>query len=346
MKTHPENDEHADALTQALRKLDAARAIGHARNVAEALEAVATQQLENGDPTAASTALEQAAAQWGKLGEIERQGNCSLLSACGWRLAGDLNAAARVLSAVPALLPVRLQHAIQLERCEQLLAAGKPVEAEASMDGLIESLHDEEASSRAILLQRRAAARLANADVMGAADDFMAAAQCLEKLGATMDAEAAVLAAAAALANGDTVMAERRFAAVCTKVPRDGAAAARRGLVGGHIAIAAGNAALAVQRFDMARQGALDIGDPVSYLAATLAAAHAAETIPDIDGAYARLATAWTTLGDKLGRQAAAQALRPELAGLRERVGAPAFTAAKQAYEAKQRGCEALGGRP
>jgi hypothetical protein len=98
-----------------------------------------------------------------------------------------------------------------------------------------------------------------------------------------------------------------------------------------------GNAALALKRFDEARQGALDVVDAVSYLVAAISASQAAEDMGDFETAYARLAIAWASLSDLLDANTAAQMIRPELEGLRERLGTDDFTAAKHQYEKKRR---------
>ncbi len=311
------------------------RATGGAAQ-ATRLEALATRRLEAGEIAAAAASLEAAGMIWSRLGESEREGTCLLLAATHLRLAGDLGAARRVLAlAEVAPLSERLRRGCALEGCEQELAGGHPESALAGFGRILDTLTapgDE--LDRSLVLQRRAVAALACRREAGAAEDFLQAARIFDGHAAHADAEAARLAAASILAASDPARAEQILARVRQNAPRDGAAATRRGLVGGKVAVSAGDPALALRCFDDARQGALGMDDPVSYYAAALGASRAAETMGDLETAYARLATAWATLADKLGKEGAAAMLRPELSGLRERAGTEAFAAAKQRYEA------------
>ena len=86
-----------------------------------------------------------------------------------------------------------------------------------------------------------------------------------------------------------------------------------------------------------ARQGALDAGDPASYALAAQRAAQLAQAQGDTASAYARLATAWATLRDAVGPQAAQAACQPLLQALKADVGDSAFLAAKALYEARRK---------
>jgi hypothetical protein len=189
---------------------------------------------------------------------------------------------------------------------------------------------------RAQLLQRRAAASLASQCSLEAANDLLHASRLYLERGHPADGEACALAAASVLAEVDAAAAERVISEISATVPADGAAATRRGLVGGRVAMQSGAASLALQRFDEARQGALDVADPISYFAAAVEASHAAEALGEPRTAYARLVTAWASLSDILGREDAARLVRPALEGLRDRLGAQRFVAAKREYESER----------
>lgn len=306
---------------------------------AEALESGARQLLAQADLAGAATRLQEAADLWQEINSDDRAASCLLLAASTWRLAGVLDASHAMVEQATALrMSPELARGFELERAEQALARGHPAQAHALMDAFLER-HGEQLDPllRAQVLQRRAAAATAAHHWPQAASDFSAAAELLQAAGHAADAEAARLAGAAALAHSDTLAAESAWDELVALPASDGAAAARRGLVGGHIALLRGDLPAAVQRFDAARQGALDARDALSYLAAST---HAADVLVELDlaqQAYARLATAWVTLGDLLGREAGADLVRPPMLRLRERLGEPVFGRVREGYEVARR---------
>lgn len=315
------------------------RTEGSREQLAEALEKLASILMQEVDLLEAATTLEEAATLWSEIGTKDRQGNCLILAASSRRLAGDLTGARRVLEkGLGAELPSRLKDGFDVEWCEQELANGRPANAYNCFTHVINRLADElEPMQLSQLYQRRAAAATANRQARDAADDFLQSATIFKNQGFHADAEASALAAAAVLAEDDPDTAESIMSQIYKTVPADGAAAARRGLVGGKVALEMGNLVLALMRFDQARQGALDVREPISYRTAAVEASHAAESLGDFETAYARLATGWASLSDILGRDIAAQMMRPELEGLRERIGTGNFAAVKQEYEKKRR---------
>lgn len=331
--------ENRSAVSVARNTVARCREAGDPRRLAEALESLASASTREVDLLGSAAALEEAADLWSTLGAPERQGSCLLLAASTRRLAGDPKGARRDLElGLAAELPPRIKKGFEAEWCEQELANGRAESAYQGFTRLLASVTDElEPVQRAQLYQRRAAAATAGQQHPQAADDFLRSAVILREQGYHADAEASTLAAAAVLSDAEPELAECVVAAVLQNVPTDGAAAARRGLVGGRIAMRAGRPIVALERFDAARQGALDVGDLLSYHVAAVEAAHAAEALGDFETAYARLATAWASLSDTLGREAAAQMIRPELQGLRERLGADSFAAAKRKYETGRR---------
>jgi tetratricopeptide (TPR) repeat protein len=305
---------------------------GDPAQLAEALETFANAAMADGDLASAASALEEAASLWDSTSQRERQGNCLLLAATTQRLRGDLGAARLNLDrAKGADLPPAVRSAFKVEEAEQALLQGDADEATSLLTEVLAVLGDEPA--RAQILQRRAAAAVAAGRWREAAADLMDAEDLYSAHNAPDEAEAAALGAAAAVANVDPETAERVWAAVSASSPRDGGAAAQRGIIGGRVAMLAGDPALALKRFDAARQGALDSADPFAYLAAVAEAVQAAETLGDDSTAYARLATAWATIGDLLGAENGRQLVRPQLEQLRDRLGPDRFNAARTAYE-------------
>ncbi|MEU6863240.1 hypothetical protein ABZ924_08215 [Streptomyces sp. NPDC046876] len=361
MTTMPEPPPATAAARQQVAELRG----GDPAELAEALEQLATAAMDEGDLGAAAAALEEAAGLWDRTREAERQGFCLLLAATAQRLRGDLGAARHNLErAAAADLPEAVRRAFGTEQAEQALAAG---DAQAAYEGFGAALDALDAAGqapldaagpdaadaagpdapaaagpdalvRARILQRRAAAALAAQRWYDAAGDLMDAEELLFAHGDHDEAEAAALGAALAVAHVAPDTAERVWDAATATAPRDGVAAARRAVAGGRIALLADDPARALRRFDEARRAALDAADPLAYLAAVQEAVGAAELLGDDATAYARLATAWATVGDLLGRELSRRLVRPLLEGLRERLGPRRFAAARTAYEARADG--------
>lgn len=307
----------------------------------ERLETQARARLVEADLDGAASLLQQAARDWVVLDNAERAGTCWLLAASTLRLAGRPDAASEAARNAQELrhLPAALRRGVEMELAEQALSNGDAALAQQRF-GVVLTRHAEhlDAPLRAVVLQRRAAAASAAHDERGAARDFCAAADLMEQQGGkAADAEAARLAAAACLAHVDPQGAEALWRQVDQHPPHDGASAARRGLVGGQIALQGQEQALALARFGAARQGALDARDAAAYLAASVQSANLLEQQGQMEDAYARLASAWVTLGSLLGRESAATLVRPALQGLRERMGADVFQRVKDAHEATRR---------
>lgn len=330
--------ERGKLASTAQEKVNESRMQGNPAYLADSLEALAAALLKEGDILAAAVALEEAAELWSNLHLGERQGSCLLLATSSRRLAGDLDGAKRnLVIAMAEELPKKIKNGFDVEWCEQELANGRCNNAYDGFTRILGQLAEESDSFlEAQLYQRRAVAAMACQWWVEAAEDFLHTSTIFQQHGFHADAEASALAAASALITVHPDSAERIVSELYKTVPADGASATRRGLVGGKVAMKIGNAALALKRFDEARQGALDVVDAVSYLAAAISASNAAEYMGDFKTAYARLATAWASLSDLLDANAAAQMIQPELEGLQERLGTDDFTAAKHQYEKKR----------
>lgn len=323
----------------AQENVNESRIQGNLERLAESLEALAAALLKEADLLAAADALEEAAGLWSKMHSNERQGSCLLLATSSRRLAGDLEGARKdLVAALAADLPQKIKNGFDVEWCEQELANGRCDSAYDGFTRVLSRLIDElDPLLEAQLLQRRAAAAIACQRLVEAAEDFLKASTIFEQRGHHSDAEATALAAASVLMADYPESAERIILELSKTVPSDGASATRRGLVGGKVAMQNSNATLALKRFDEAMQGALDVMDAISYLTAAILASDVAEHLGDFQTAYARLATAWASLSDLLGADAAAQMIRPEMEGLRKRLGSCSFSMAKDQYEKKSR---------
>jgi hypothetical protein len=305
----------------------------------EMLEEQARARLAKADLGGAAALLQHAARDWNHMGDSARAGTCWLLAASTLRLAGsmdDAGHAARCAEVLP--LPDALRRGVDMELAEQALAAGDAALARERFAFVLARYAEHiDAPLRAVVLQRRATAAAAAHDERAAAEDFCAAAELMQSAGLAADAEAARLAAASCLSAVDPAGAESLWRDIDKQPPRDGAGAARRGLVGGHVAVQGQQPALALARYGAARQGALDARDAASYLAASVQSASLLEQQGQAGDAYARLASAWVTLGDLLGREPAAALLRPAMRGLRERMGIEAFQLVREGYAARRR---------
>ena len=331
--------EPDNSLAESRQKVDRLRQEGRVEELASALESLAAVAMKQADVAGAASALEEAGGLWRDLGRAEQAGSCLLLAASSYRLAAQPEDAKRVLDAGRrTAVPDRIGRGLAVEACEQDLANGKAEDAWRGFSQFLDRYGSALAPELlAQILQRRAAAAVACERLTEAAADLLKASKIFVASGKHADAEACALAAAGVLASVDTTSAERIMTEIAASVPADGSAAARRGLVGGKVAMQAGVPALALKRFDQARQGVSTQRIRSRYLAATVEASHAAEAMGELKVAYAQLARAWGSLSGLLGRDAADKMIRPELEALRDRLGTPSFDAARQAYEAERR---------
>ncbi len=189
--------------------------------------------------------------------------------------------------------------------------------------------------ARTLLAQAEEALRAKDAEA--AVQAYLRAAGLLSAQGLLADAQAARLAAAAALIWHDPERADELWRGLCKLVPASGAAAVQRGMVGARIAWALGHPDDVLQRLDEARAGALEVRDPIAYLESSSQAAAVHMQRGEPVQAYGRLASAWVTLADLIGREAAARWVRPLMLELRAGLGEDAFDLVRANYEAERR---------
>jgi len=170
-------------------------------------------------------------------------------------------------------------------------------------------------------------------DTEGATQRFLRAASLFSAQGLSGDAEAARLAAVAALMNHDPRRADELWQDLATIGDSSGAAAARRGLLGARLSRSLGERAEALERLDMARRGALEVRDAIHYLDAVSQAAAVHVERAEHAQAYEMLAMGWATLADLVGRDAAARWVRPLMLELRAGLGEEAFRRARAECE-------------
>ena len=309
------------------------------KDLAQALEDLASNLMKEADMINAAVALEEAAEIWREEADMQRLGSCLILATSSRRLAMDLDGASKNLQLARQLkLPKKIKNGFWLEACEQLIASGSTGEAYDELSKLLEALADQlEPEQHAQILQRRAAVAISIEKWSQAASDFLAASRILLKRKLYADAEACSLAAAAAITEYEPEAAEQIVSEIQKKVPRDGAATVTRGLVSGRVALEMNDLELAMQRFDDARQGAVDICDPISYFSAVIYACEVAELSGDLAEVYSRLARAWASLSELLDADSARKMIKPELEKFRDRIGNEGFALIKSDYEAKRK---------
>ena len=307
--------------------------------LAEALEKLASVLIREAQPIVAANALEEAADIWLLLQSAQRFGSCLLLAAANRRLAADLRGAKRVLELGMAFdIPAQLKRGFTLEFLELKLDNGEHEEAYQGFTNFIAHEADHlSPPEMAFVYQRLAAAANLSGKFLEAGQAFLKASEILNLEGHLSDAEDCAMAASTVLMETDLESAERIYTEVCRTVPQDGKAAIKRGMLGSKLAQKSGDLKLAIKRIALAKQGALDIVDPLSYLAAAVEASHLLEQLKEFETAYTTLATAWVTIADLVGKEEAAKLVRPELEAFRDRMGAEKFLAIKQAYEEKRR---------
>ncbi|MBN9369488.1 MAG: hypothetical protein ABS53_12570 [Hydrogenophaga sp. SCN 70-13] len=196
----------------------------------------------------------------------------------------------------------------------------------------------ERAHDVADTLLAQARESLSVGDTEGATQRFLRAASLFSAQGLSGDAEAARLAAVAALMNHDPRRADELWQGLAAIGDSSGDAAARRGLLGARLSRALGERAEALQRLDMARRGALEVRDAITYLDAVSQAAAVHVERGEPAQAYERLAMGWATLVDLVGREAAARWVRPLMLELRAGLGEEVFRRARADCERAWRG--------
>jgi hypothetical protein len=98
-----------------------------------------------------------------------------------------------------------------------------------------------------------------------------------------------------------------------------------------------GAVAEAARLAHLSRDAALEAVAPLSYFAAAVALARAADLTGDRTGAYRVTASAWVTLADLLGQDLARSWVEPVLLGFKLRWGDDAFADARAAHERQRR---------
>lgn len=316
-----------------------ARAAGEPAAVAEALVAHAERLTAEGRFADAVASLDEAATLHG---DGELAATCTHWAATLARAAGDLAGAderarrARRLAAPGS--DAALAAATELAEVE--LRRGHPSQAVEWLTRGIDETDGLAPGARGAVLRRRATARAAFGRLADAADDAAAAARLLDEAGAPLDALAAALEEVSARwqAN-DRERAKARLEEVRGAAEQVEALGvlADAAVLEAAMALDEGDADRALEAARRAKDLALEAVAPLTYLSAAVTISELSDQRGDRLEAYRTLATAWATLADLMGRDAAAQALTPRLEALRDRWGAAAFAEVKAAHDEQRR---------
>lgn len=332
----------ADQTAQALAE---ARARGEGPAIAEALVAHAERLTAEGRFVDAIAALDEAAVLHG---DGELAATCTHWAATLARAAGDLAGAderarrARRLAAPGS--DAALAAATELAEVE--LRRGHPSQAAEWLTTGIEETEGLAPGARGTLLRKRAAARAGFGRLAEAADDAAAAARLLDEAGAPLDALAAGLEEVSARWQANQRLhARTRLGELRSTAEQAGASGilADAAVLDAAMALDEGDPDRALDAARRARDLALDAVAPLTYLSAAVTISELADQRGDRVGAYRSLATAWATLGDLMGRDAAAQAVTPRLEALRDRWGPATFAEVKAEHDEQRRRERAAG---
>ncbi|MBL8473295.1 MAG: hypothetical protein KF778_04015 [Rhodocyclaceae bacterium] len=256
------------------------------------------------------------------------------------RFAGDTQAAlssAQALAGTATADPARVAFAAAAERAETLAAAG---DAAAAIESYATALEHADKLQlpptwRAAVLRRLGEAQ-AQADAPTAARASYAEARALHLQAGDRAGAAAVAVECAETLAGVLARDDAAVTAATQAITDDAALAPRVALLRARLAMRAGDAPAALAAAQEARALALEWVEPVAYFAAAALLAQIYDSKAERRAAYRVLATAWATLGDLLGREAAASWVRPVLLAFALQWGEQAFADIKAAHDAER----------
>jgi tetratricopeptide (TPR) repeat protein len=311
---------------------------------AERILRQADQLVRLGKLTEAASMIRQAAEIYAAADQTDDEARCLVLAATAARLGGAASAAqtdaAAAVRAAPAQSSAAAQAAAEL--AESLLAAGRPIAAIEEYTSAIDRLPSgvTQASARAVLLRKRGLAHALADHPDVAIDDLEAAAGLFSSSGRPRACRA-VLVEAATLATERATPERgsrlRQRARTAAERAADHDAQSDLDLLDARQAVTRGDLESAIELAVRARQHALDAVAAVKYLSAAIALAELHDLHGEREAAYEALSTAWATLGDLMGSDAARTVIQPRLEILLERWGAQDFRAVKAGFEARRR---------
>lgn len=310
-----------------------------------ALMQAALLEIPRGNWARAAEALEQAAALHAEAGRAYDEARCLQLAATLRRSAGDLNEAQSLSAQASSVAQTDKSLAISIaaERAETAFAQGRYREAVAFWTEAIERAPQAglKAEGLSAMLRRRAASFLALSETVRAVQDFDAAYELMLSSPATKDTASFVRLEQAGLL-WQYAEAQRAEQVLNELEAAEGEAAsphlmAELLVMRSRLSRAEGRLDEAVAFARRSREAALQAVAPLSYFAASIELAEGLQAKEDLAGAYGTLSTAWATLSDVLGKEAASSWVEPCLIAFRARWGDEAFLKAKSDYESGRR---------
>lgn len=312
---------------------------------AEALMQTAHSLIPQGKWPEAAEALEEAAWLHAEAGRSYDQSRCLQLAATLRRSSGEVEKARSLVerAADSAQEDRPLAISIAAERAETAFAEGQYEAAVSAWNDALDKAQEAglKADGRSALRRRRAAGFLALRQISPARSDFdlayelVAASHGRELAGFVRTEEANLL-----LQSGYADDAEQVLGTLETELPggpKDPHLGAEILLVHARLARAAKRGQAAVEYARRARSAALEAVAPLSYFAASVELAEALEARGELTEAYGTLATAWATLSDVLGQDAAQSWVEPCLMAYRLKWGEERFGKSRKEYEATRR---------
>lgn len=312
-----------------------ARAATHLRN--------AQARIAEGAWEQAAAELEAAAGLHAQTGRTYDQARCLQLAATLRRAAGAPERARQLLEEASAVAPADQPLAVSIaaERGQIAHDEGRHEDAVASWTealdlGVSAGLGPD---GRVALLRGRAASLVAIGRVAESNADFAEAFHLLEpSRGLTTACFILTEQAGLLLQFGHRGEAERVASEVEKRAPADDShLRAEILLLRARMARNRGDSTSALEYGGKARRAALEAIAPVSYFGACVEVAAAYDQRGDAEAAYAVLATAWGTLSDVIGPEAASAWVEPVLAAYRIAWGTEVFARAKAAHDERRR---------
>lgn len=312
---------------------------------AEELLTRADELVRVGRPADASALIVQAAEIYAADGRTADQARCLALAAGAARMGGALSAAQANAMASIRTVATGSMAAVQAaaELAATLVAAGRPGEAVARYSEALDRLQTTdrpEPAAEAVLFRKRALARILADEVEQAIADLEAAAEGFAAADLAR-AERAVLVEAATLATQRSTASRGRrlrdHARIAAARADDAEAAVDLDLLDAAVAVNRGDTDGALRLTLQARQRSLDAVSTIKYVSASFALSELHDLRGEREGAYEALSTAWATLSDLMGSDAARSIVEPRLEALVERWGPDEFWTVRKRYEARRR---------
>jgi tetratricopeptide (TPR) repeat protein len=312
---------------------------------AEALMQTANSLIPQGKWPEAAEALEEAAWLHAEAGRSYDQSRCLQLAATLRRSSGHLEQARSLIerAADPAHEDQPLAISIAAERAETAFAEERYEDAVSAWNDALDKAQEAglKADGKSALVRRRAVAFLALRKIRLARSDFdlawdlVAEGHGHEIAGFVRAEEANLL-----LQYGYPDDAEKVLSTLengLLEGLKDPHLAAEIFVVRARLARSAKQSQSAVEYARLARSAALEAVAPLSYFAASVELAEALEARGELAETYATLATAWATLSDVMGRDAAQSWVEPCLMAYQLKWGEKIFAQTRKEYEARRR---------